>query len=71
MYIRYAEPLYEGSSYTLEDLAKLWNVDRDRAKTILRKLRREGFVRRTRGGRYKLSFAGRILIAIYRRARRE
>jgi len=69
--LKYSEPLYgEEKSYSLQELAKIWNTDIDTAKTILRKLRREGFIRRTRSGRYKLSFAGKVLIAIYKRVKR-
>lgn len=69
--LKYSEPLYgEEKSYSLHELAKIWNTDIDNAKTILRKLRREGFIRRTRSGRYKLSFAGKVLIAIYKRVKR-
>ncbi|ADM28027.1 hypothetical protein Igag_1221 [Ignisphaera aggregans DSM 17230] len=69
--LKYSEPLYgEEKSYSLHELAKIWNTDIDTAKTILRKLRREGFIRRTRSGRYKLSFAGKVLIAIYKRVKR-
>ncbi len=71
MLLKYSEPLYrEEKSYTLHELAKIWNTDIDSAKTIMRKLRREGFIRRTRGGKYKLSFAGKVLIAIYKRVKR-
>ncbi len=69
--IRYIEPLEASESgfFTVEDLAKRWNVDIDTAKKIIRKLRREGFIRRTRGGNYKLTLAAKVLIRVYKRAR--
>lgn len=57
-------------SFTEEELSKLWSLDIYRTKTMLRKLRRAGFIRRTRGKRYKLTLAGTILVRIYKRVRR-
>jgi len=62
----FAEKMYgdERRSYTIEELAKLWSKNLDETKKILRKLRREGFVRRTRSGRYKLTLAGETLVKL-------
>lgn len=70
--IRYAERLETEpqKSFTEEEVSKLWGLDLYKTKSILRKLRKAGFVKRTRGGRYKLTIAGLILVRIYRRARR-
>jgi len=70
--LRYAEALEgdEKFSLTLDELSKKWNVNMDKAKGILRKLRREGFVRRTKSGRYKLTLAAKLLIRIYKRVKR-
>lgn len=70
--IVYAEMLDTTSktSFSVEELAKLWNTDVDRAKSIVRKLRREGFLRRTKRGRYRLTLAGRILVKLYKRIKR-
>ncbi|MEM2512434.1 MAG: hypothetical protein QXX61_04800, partial [Ignisphaera sp.] len=57
-------------SFTEEELSKLWNLDVYKTKTIIRKLRKAGFVRRTRGKRYKLTLAGAILVRIYKRVRK-
>lgn len=59
-----------GKSFTLEELARLWQLSPEQAKSVIRKLRREGFLRRTRGGRYKLTTAGRVLVRIYRRVKK-
>lgn len=58
-------------SFSEEELSKLWNLDIYKTKTIIRKLRKSGFIRRTRSGRYKLTFAGLVLLRIYKRAKRE
>ncbi|MEM1644432.1 MAG: hypothetical protein QXL96_00950 [Ignisphaera sp.] len=70
--IHYAERLDSdpAKSFTEEELSRLWSLDIYRTKTMLRKLRKAGFVRRTRGKRYKLTFAGIILVRIYKRVRR-
>uniref|UniRef100_A0A7J2T8F8 Transcription regulator TrmB N-terminal domain-containing protein n=1 Tax=Ignisphaera aggregans TaxID=334771 RepID=A0A7J2T8F8_9CREN len=70
--LKYLEVLEgdEKTSHTLDELSKRWGVDADRARGILRKLRREGFVRRTRSGRYKLTLAAKVLIRIYKRVKR-
>lgn len=57
-------------SFTEEELSKLWNLDVYKTKTMLRKLRKAGFVRRTRAKRYKLTLAGAILVRIYKRVRK-
>ena len=69
--VRYIESLEasESSFFSVEDLAKRWNLDIDTTKKIIRKLRREGFIRRTRGGNYKLTLAAKVLIRVYKRAR--
>lgn len=69
MYIRYAEYLAAdpSKSFTKEELAKIWNLDVHKSKTLIRKLRRAGFIKRTRGGRYKLTFAGTVLVYIYKK----
>ncbi|MCI4437988.1 MAG: Rrf2 family transcriptional regulator [Ignisphaera sp.] len=69
--VRYIEALEasESSFFSVEDLAKRWNLDIDTTKKIIRKLRREGFIRRTRGGNYKLTLAAKVLIRVYKRAR--
>uniref|UniRef100_A0A7C2V9F7 Uncharacterized protein n=1 Tax=Ignisphaera aggregans TaxID=334771 RepID=A0A7C2V9F7_9CREN len=70
--IRYAEPLDKepSKSFTEEELSRLWNLDIYKTKSLVRKLRKSGFIRRTRGGRYKLTYAGTILVRIYRKVRR-
>lgn len=72
MLISYTEALDTASapSFTIEELAKLWGTDMDRTKTIVRKLKREGFLRRTRRGRYKLTLAGKILVRLYKRIKK-
>jgi predicted transcriptional regulator len=70
--IRYAERLEAEStkSFTEEEVSKIWNLDIYRTRSTLRKLRKAGFVKRTRGGRYKLTLAGAVLVRIYRRVRK-
>jgi len=58
-------------SFTEEELSGLWNLDPYRTKTMIRKLRKAGFIRRTRSGRYKITFAGLILVRVYKRAKKE
>lgn len=58
------------ASFSLEELAELWNIDVSRAKSIVKKLRREGFLKRTRRGRYKLTLVGQVLVKLYKRIRR-
>lgn len=58
------------TSFTLEELAKLWGVDINKAKTIVRKLRREGFLKRTKSGRYKPTLAGQVLVKLYKRVKK-
>lgn len=72
-YIRYAESLdvNQTKSFTEEDLSKLWNLDTYKTKTVIRRLRRAGFIKRTRGGRYKLTFAGIVLVRIYKKTRKQ
>ncbi len=53
------------SSLTLEDLAKVLGVDKDRARKIVRKLRREGLLRRTRRGRYRPTAAAIVLVHMF------
>ena len=60
----------EDKSYSLEELSKIWGIDKDKIRSIIRKLRREGFIRRTRSGRFKLTLAAKILIMTYRRIKR-
>jgi len=61
--------LEERKSYSYDELKKMWNLDDERFRRLLRKLRREGFIKRTRRGYYKLTLAGRTLARIYIRAR--
>ncbi len=68
--VKYAEKLSEGASYTKDELAKLWGLSSEEARKVLRKLRREGFIKRTRSGRYKLSLAGRVIVKLFRMVRR-
>jgi predicted transcriptional regulator len=70
--IRYAERLEAEptKSFTEEEVSKIWNLDIYRTRSTLRKLRKAGFVKRTRGGRYKLTLAGAVLVRIYRRVRK-
>lgn len=70
-YIRYAEHLDvdPSKSFTKEELARLWNLEVYRSKAVIRRLRRAGFIRRTRGGRYKLTFAGVVLVHIYKKTK--
>ncbi|MEM0005421.1 MAG: hypothetical protein QXJ56_01180 [Ignisphaera sp.] len=70
--ISYTEALdtASASSFTIEELAKLWGTNMDKTKTIVRKLKREGFLRRTRRGRYKLTLAGKILVRLYKRIKK-
>jgi DNA-binding IclR family transcriptional regulator len=70
--LRYAEVFEEDdkASYSIDELSKRWNVDLDKARGILRKMRREGFVRRTRCGRYKLTLSAKILIRVYKKVKR-
>lgn len=72
MLIRYAEHLEASStkSFTEEEISKLWGLDIYKTKLLLRKLRKAGFVRRTRGGRYKLTLVGTVLVRIYKKVRR-
>ena len=68
--VRFAEKLDESSSYSLGELANLWGLDEVSAKKILRKLRREGFIKRTRSGRYKLSLAGKVIVKLFKMVRK-
>jgi len=68
--VRFAEKISEDRSYSIKELASIWSLDEASAKKVLRKLRREGFVRRTRSGRYKLSLAGRVIVKIFKMVRR-
>lgn len=70
--IKYSRALMRGdrASFSIEELANLWGKSVDEAKRVVRKLRREGFIRRTRSGRYKLTLAGYILVKLYDRVRR-
>jgi DNA-binding IclR family transcriptional regulator len=43
-----------GFSPTVEQAARLFQVDRDECSRILRRLVEEGFLRRTPDGRYRL-----------------
>ncbi len=55
-----------------EEFAKILGVDIDKAKNILRKLWRYGFVRKTRRSRrYKLSLAAKLLIEALLRLEQE
>uniref|UniRef100_A0A7C5TI86 ArnR1-like winged helix-turn-helix domain-containing protein n=1 Tax=Ignisphaera aggregans TaxID=334771 RepID=A0A7C5TI86_9CREN len=58
------------ASFTINDLSKIWGTDIDKTQAIIRKLRKEGLLRRTRRGRYKLTLAGQILVKLYKRIRR-
>ncbi len=58
------------TSFTLEELAKFWGVDVNKAKTIVRKLRREGFLKRTKSGKYKPTLAGQVLVKLYKRVKK-
>ncbi|MEM0026610.1 MAG: helix-turn-helix domain-containing protein [Ignisphaera sp.] len=71
-FMDYVHPLGKNEEhiYTVNELAEMWGIDREKVKTILRKLRREGFIRRTKGGGYKLTLAARILIRIYKRVKK-
>jgi len=51
-------------SLTLNDIAKIMNIDVNEAKRIIRKLKREGFIRRTKSGRYKLTLASKIILEL-------
>ncbi len=51
-------------SLSLEEFAKLTNLSIENAKKVLRKLKREGFIRRTRSGRYKASLASKIILKL-------
>jgi len=64
--LRFVEGLDPGRSYSLEELAQQWGVSRDEARKVLRKLRREGLIRRTRRGRYRPSLAAQALIELMR-----
>ncbi len=70
--LRYARAFIDSSkpSLSLEELAKLWGKELDESRKIVRKLRREGFVKRTRSGRYKLTLAGSVLVRLYERVKR-
>lgn len=70
--LRYSRALMRSdkASFSIEELASLWGKSVDEAKRVVRKLRREGFVKRTRSGRYKLTLAGYILVKLYDRVRR-
>ena len=68
--VRFAEKLDESFSYSLGELANLWGLDEASAKKILRKLRREGFIKRTRSGRYKLSLAGKVIVKLFKMVRK-
>lgn len=58
------------TSFTIEELSKLWGIDMDRARAIVRKLRKEGLLKRTKRGRYKLTLAGQILTRLYKRIKK-
>ncbi len=70
--LRYARAFIDSGkpSLGLEELAKLWGKKLDETRKIVRKLRREGFVRRTRSGRYRLTLAGSVLVKLYERVKR-
>ncbi len=68
--VKFAEKLDEHSSYSVNELAKLWGLNEVDAKKILRKLRREGFIKRTRSGRYKLSLAGMVIVKLFKMVRK-
>ena len=51
-------------SLTLNDIAKIMNIDASEAKRIIRKLKREGFIKRTKSGRYKLTLASKIILEL-------
>lgn len=67
--MHYSEPLdaEPTKSFSEEDLSRIWGLDIYKTRTIIRKLRKAGFVRRTRAGRFKLTIAGALLVRIYRR----
>jgi predicted transcriptional regulator len=69
--IRYAEHLDVDptKSFTEEEISRIWSLDIYKTKSILRKLRKAGLVRRTRAGRYKLTLAGSILVHLYKRVK--
>ncbi len=67
--VKFAEKLSPDSSYTVDDLSRVWGLGIDEVKKILRKLRREGFVKRTRRGRYKLSLAGLVIVELFKKVR--
>jgi len=71
-FMKYVQPLEENEIelYSADDLAKVWGIEKERVRSILRKLRREGFVRRTKSGKYKLTLAAKVLIRIYKRVKR-
>ena len=72
-YIRYAEYLDTDNptkSFTEEEISNLWKLDIYKTKSVLRKLRKSGFVRRTRAGKYKLTLAGAVLVKLYKRVKK-
>jgi len=71
-FLKYADIIAKSGreSLSLEELASIWNKNLEETKRIVRKLRREGFVRRTRRGRYRLTLAGRVLVKLYERIKR-
>ncbi|MDK6029306.1 hypothetical protein QPL79_08020 [Ignisphaera sp. 4213-co] len=71
-FMKYVQPLEENEVelYSADDLAKVWGIEKERVRSILRKLRREGFIRRTKSGKYKLTLAAKVLIRIYKRVKR-
>lgn len=70
--IRYAELLEAEptKSFTEEEISKIWNLDTYKTRTLIRRLRKSGFIRRTRSGRYKLTFAGIVLVRIYKKVKK-
>jgi len=67
--VRFAEKLFPESSYTIDELSKVWGLSISDTRKILRKLRREGFLKRTRRGRYKLSLAGLVIVELFKKVR--
>jgi len=66
--LRFVEPLDPGKSYSLEELARIWSLGTEEARKVLRKLRREGLIKRTRRGRYRASLAAQALVEALRGA---
>lgn len=51
-------------SLSVEEFAKQVGIDIEKSKKILRKLWKEGFIKKTRSKRYKLSLAAILLLKL-------